>query len=177
MRPRLIILEGPDNCGKSTLAKYLARELRGVYWRLTSGPGLSEHEAMALYQGNALDNAEINIKNGGIVILDRHWPSDRVYGPLLRGRPSCDCRVMEDRCERLEALYIYCYRSNAVAEHAKSKDPDHPYDDDLYTKVVAGYEEFFTDLQHRQPVIGYYLDNFIGRPEQLKAFLEGLRHQ
>ena len=176
MKPRLIICEGADNCGKSTLAKKLAEAFHGIYWRLTSGPGLSEHEAMALYQRNALDNAQVNIRLGRVVVLDRHWPSDQVYGPILRGRPSCDGMVMEDLCEQLDAIYIYCYRANAVAEQAKHKDPDHPYEDGVYQRVLDGCEEFFERLRTTQQVVGYPLDNFIDRPEQTRAFIEGLRH-
>ena len=175
MKPRLIICEGPDNCGKSTLAKKIARHYGGVYWRLTSGPGLNEHAAMALYQKNALDNAEVNITAGKVVVLDRHWPSDQVYGSILRGHPSCAGHVMEQQCEELDAIYIYTHRHNAVEEHAKTKDPDHPYDDSVFAQVVKTYDVFMADLQQRQPVIGYYLDNFIGRPEQLDAFIQGLR--
>jgi thymidylate kinase len=175
MKPRLIICEGPDNCGKSTLAKKIARYYNGVYWRLTSGKGLSEHDAMALYQKNALDNAEVNITAGKIVVLDRHWPSDQVYGTILREHPSCAGHAMEQQCEELDAIYIYCYRNNAVTEHAKDKDPDHPYEDDIFASVVAAYDSFMADLQTRQPVIGYYLDNFIDRPEQVDSFIQGLR--
>lgn len=175
MKPRLIICEGPDNCGKSTLAKRIAEHFHGVYWRLTSGKGLSEHDAMRLYQQNALDNAEINIREmRRVVVLDRHWPSDQVYGPVLRGRPSCSGIEMEARCATLDAVYIYCHRKNMVEEHAKSKDPDHPYEDSVYEQVVLGYDNFFHGLQQRRDVIGYYLNNFINREEQLKMFFEGL---
>ena len=175
MKPRLIICEGPDNCGKSTLARAIAYRYNAVYWRLTSGKGLSEHDAMALYQQNALDNAEINIEQGRVVVLDRHWPSDQVYGPILRGRPSLAWEPVEKRCQDLNALYIHCFRSNAVAEHAKRKDPDHPYEDEIYQRVVTQYDLFFSALRERQPVIGYYLDNFLDRPSQLSPFVEGLQ--
>jgi len=176
MKARLIIVEGPDNCGKSTLAREMAKRIGCAYWRLTSGPGLCEHEAMALYQRNALDNAKVNIQNGMTVIMDRHWPSDVVYGTVLRGRPSVDARVMEQLCEELDTIYIHCYRNNAVREHAKAKDPDHPYEDEDYVKIISGYDKLFYDMSVRSDrvVIGYYLDNFINRPEQLDAFISGI---
>lgn len=176
MIPKLIILEGADNCGKTTLATAIAKYYRAVYWRLTAGPGLCEHQAMSLYQSNALDNAEVNIANGLPVVIDRHWPSDAVYGPVLRDGPSTDLKRMEKRCAKMDAVYIYCYRDNATKEHAKSKDPDHPYADDVYDQVLEGYEELFTDLAQRRTVISYYLNNFIDRPGQMNAFIEGLRH-
>jgi thymidylate kinase len=175
MKPRLIICEGADNCGKSTLAKAIANNLNGVYWRLTSGPGLSEHDAMALYQRNALDNAAVNIDLGRTVVLDRHWPSDQVYGTILRGRPSTDALLMEENCDSFDPIYIHCYRYNAVEEHAKCKDPDHPYEDSTYAKVVAAYDRFFDGLGRRQVVVGYPLDNFIDKPGQLDAFIQMIR--
>jgi hypothetical protein len=173
MRARLIIVEGADNCGKSTLARAIAKRLRCPYWRLTSGPGLSEHAAMRLYQLNALDNAAVNISHGLPVVLDRHWVSDVVYGTILRGEPSTDPLVMETRCEELDAVYIHCQRHDAIAHHAKNKDPDHPYDDDIYARVYASYVHMFRQLDQWHEVIGYQLDNFIDRPNQLTAFIEG----
>lgn len=179
MIPRLFIVEGPDNCGKSTLAQAMATSLGATYWRMTSGQGLCEHDAMQLYQLNALDNAKINIQSGRSVVFDRHWPSDQVYGTILRGRPSLssmDRGIVEIDCEALSVVYINCYRNNAVEEHAKAKDPDHPYDDKVYTDVCLGYQALFDDLNSKGArVIDYYLDAFLQQESLLPAFLEGLR--
>lgn len=174
MTPRLIIVEGPDNCGKSTLAQAIALSLGGVYWRMTSGQGLSEHTAMALYQRNALDNAEINIKAGKVVVFDRHWPSDQVYGTVLRGQPSCDSLQMYSRCKQMHTIYINCIRDNAIEEHEQAKDPDHPYDSEVYEAIIKGYEDLFLDLEQSAPVVPYHLDLFIKQPTLLPAFYEGL---
>lgn len=179
MIPRLFIVEGPDNCGKSTLAKAIATNLGATYWRMTSGQGLSEHDAMRLYQLNALDNAKINIAAGRSVVFDRHWPSDQVYGAILRGRPSLlptDLRLVELECKSLSVVYISCCRDNAVEEHAKEKDPDHPYDDSVYEQIVERYDELFSELTASgAKVVDYYLDAFIKQESLLPAFLEGLR--
>jgi thymidylate kinase len=177
MIPRLFIIEGPDNCGKSTLAQAIANRFNAVYWRLTSGQGLCEHAAMRLYQSNALDNAEVNIKAGRSVVLDRHWPSDQVYGTVLRGKPSIDGELLaavELQCRSMNVVYINCWRDNATLEHAKQKDPDHPYEDEVYTKVVDGYQELFDELGKKAMVVPYYLDSFIKQENLLPAFLEGL---
>lgn len=179
MIPRLIIVEGPDNCGKSTLAKAIATRFNATYWRMTSGTGLCEHDAMRLYQLNALDNAEINIKAGRTVVFDRHWPSDQVYGTILHGRPSLsdlDLAFVLEKCESLNVIYINCWRANAIEEHAKAKDPDHPYEDEQYAQVVSGYEQLFQldSLGQGLPVVPYYLDGFIAQPTLLDAFLQGL---
>jgi hypothetical protein len=156
--PRLIIVEGPDNCGKSTLAKQIAAVTGYAYWRLTSGPGLSEHKAMELYQSNALDNVSDNLDNSRGVVLDRHWPSDLVYGTVLRGTPSCNPERMRIRCENLGARYILCSRSNAIEEHASAKDPDHPYDDEIYASIVKGYSDWAFN-NPTMPIYAFNLDS------------------
>lgn len=157
---KFIILEGPDNCGKTTLAKWLAKELNAVYWKLTCSPALSEHQAMADYQANALDNIKINLNMGRTVVVDRFWPSDRVYGPVFRDHPSLPERY-EEECRNLNANYIYCTRNNMVAEHAKAKDPAHAYPDEAFAEVVRGYEILFDELSHTDPVFTYNLDTAI----------------
>lgn len=177
MIPRLFIVEGPDNCGKSTLSEYIATRFNAVYWRLTSGQGLCEHDAMRLYQANALDNAKVNIDLRRSVVLDRHWPSDQVYGKILRGRPSISGELLsavKQQCRGMNVIYINCWRDNAVMEHAKQKDPDHPYEDEVYAKVVASYQEFFAELEKTETVVPYYLDSFLKQKTLLPAFLEGL---
>jgi thymidylate kinase len=175
MNPRLIILEGPDNCGKTTLAKILAAALGAVYWKMTAGQGLTLHSAMELYQRNALDNAAVNIEHGQSVVFDRHWPSDQVYGAVLRDGPSCDRHTMFNWCDQLGAIYIYCTRDNVVAEHEKAQDPDHPYPADQFQSIVDGYEKFFERLRTRTTVFRYHLDSALADDTLIPELIENIK--
>lgn len=178
MIPKIFIVEGPDNCGKSTLAKEIAKRVGGNYWHMTSGPGLDDHRAMSRYQLDALKNAEINLELGNTTVFDRHWPSDQVYGLELRDRPSLDFDQMMMESMRLRIVFVFCHRHNAVKEHEKNQDPDHPYDSESYARIVDGYRDLHRLMEVEIPdarVVGYHLDNFIGRPSQLDAFITGLK--
>jgi len=179
MRPKIIIVEGPDNCGKTTLAKSIAYRLNATYWHMTAGKGLVDHDAMALYQLNAIHNAIVNVEQGRTIVFDRLWPSDVVYGTALRGRPSTP---VDQFIELLKphAVYIFCMRANAIEEHAKNQDPDHPYDPSVYASIYDGYMRLLSKFEKEHPnVLTYWLDNFISnqkidRSGQVNAFIYGL---
>lgn len=176
MTPRIIIVEGPDNCGKSTLAKELATRFNANYWHMTSGPGLCEHGAMELYQRDAFKNALVNLEMGHTTVFDRHWPSDQVYGPILRGIASMEMDYWIEECQANEVVIIFCDRNNAQEEHEKNRDPDHPYGARIYQEVLDGYRDLCELLQSTTniKIIEYPLDNFMDRDSQLDAFMEGL---
>lgn len=177
MTARIIIVEGPDNCGKTTLAKAIAFRLNGNYWHMTSGPGLQEHDAMELYQKDAFKNAVVNLEMGHTTVFDRHFPSDQVYGPVLRGRASMEIDKWIDESKAYDVLFIFCDRIDAVAKHEANQDPDHPYDSERYAALVQGYRNIRKAMEEALPgqVIGYNLDNFIDREDQLNAFINGLK--
>jgi hypothetical protein len=78
MTPNLIILEGPDGAGKSTLAAALGARLgREVRHH---GPYLGEAEIAARYFADVAD-----VLGGMPLIVDRSWPSEPIYGAVHRG--------------------------------------------------------------------------------------------
>lgn len=79
---RLIICEGVDSTGKSTLASQLAVRMNACYHHASGHKSL--HFGMYEHHKNILDCAEINLANGHNVVLDRHWPSEFCYASVLR---------------------------------------------------------------------------------------------
>jgi hypothetical protein len=75
----IIMLEGPDLAGKTTLAKQLQRKIKNseiVHRGPPTGTVLQEYMSPLL---------EMRAK-GGAYILDRwHW-GEEIYGPILRGK-------------------------------------------------------------------------------------------
>lgn len=111
MKPLVIILEGPDGAGKSTLATELAREIRksGGKCRTASFPGktpgsigdlvyrihhnprkegikaISDTSLQALHIAAHIDFLERTQKSTeSILILDRFWWSTIVYGKIAK---------------------------------------------------------------------------------------------
>lgn len=148
MRPQIIILEGADCTGKSTLMNVLQKVYACPAWHMTCTPALAK--AMRDYQVNAVQNA---IRNLGtykdIFIFDRLWPSEMVYGPILR--PEMDSfKETSDQIRHMmspfRVLYIFCMTPAATDLHEKNKDPSHPYDAEVHQRVCDGYMDLYKNL-------------------------------
>lgn len=101
----MIIVEGMDNSGKSTLAKHLAQKFELEYLHSPSE-----------YRNNPklmIDWARDQMVNKRLAVYDRFSPiSDRVYGPVLRGgTPYNDTEEGRGAVELLKEtphVIIYC---------------------------------------------------------------------
>lgn len=78
----LIILDGPDGCGKTTLAEYFVEHHGAHYIHSTWSEDL-ETRMGEYMERTALVAAEIS-KNQ-LVVMDRHWLSELVYADVYRG--------------------------------------------------------------------------------------------
>ena len=97
---RLVIFEGPDGAGKTTLAAATAHALGTSYRHHGPYPGLGEEELVKTYARSMLP-AVLGFRD---VVLDRCWISETPYGLALRGGAD---RVGARRAE-LEALARLC---------------------------------------------------------------------
>src|SRR5690606_4274519 len=107
----LLILEGPDGAGKTTLADAICdRVPNAIKVKLTFRPDLDiwEHhtEALRVAQDKSHDH---------LVIFDRHWPSEYIYGRVFRGHVQYgdwNARSMDRVIMRLCGLYVMCVPNN-----------------------------------------------------------------
>lgn len=151
-----IIIEGPDCTGKTTLSHHLAKKFKAMLFHATASGKLKE--AMMEYQRSILDNAEVALKLDRAVVLDRHWPSEAVYGPIFRpGNPNqFSCMEHSDRIHRMNGIYVFCDRADVIKAHAAQQDPDHPYDEESFKKVVEGYRLLACRMESiGNPVVRY----------------------
>lgn len=83
----LIIVEGPDCTGKTTLCNYLMRTClpQPVYLHATYP--YEGTDDVRVYHLNLLERA-IRLSEKTLVILDRLWPSELIYGTIYRGGPQ-----------------------------------------------------------------------------------------
>lgn len=155
--PPLVILEGPDEVGKTTLGLFLAREFESSFFHATAAGQLKV--AMMDYQSNILDNVETSInelKRG--IILDRHWPSEVVYGSVFR--PENPNNFSHDafvgRIKALGGIYVFCDHPDVIERHARNRDPLHPYEDANFRRVVEGYRLLNAQLSEKGfPILDY----------------------
>jgi len=106
----LIVLEGPDGAGKTTLAQKLIEldvkagkptplYLHGRYWRRHIW---SWHAGMLRYAARE--------SRRRLVVIDRHWLSECIYGTAIRQGPAygASARSMHRHLLHLGALYVLC---------------------------------------------------------------------
>ena len=76
----VVILEGCDGSGKTTLASWLCEAL--YYQIIHTGPPKPGEDVFKSYT----DSLMTAVASGRRVVIDRHYMGERIYGPLLRGR-------------------------------------------------------------------------------------------
>lgn len=140
----LYIVEGPDCSGKTTYAKKLAQENKGVYFHQTCTklltPGLLD------YQLNVLENVKIGLAEGQTWILDRGWPSDHVYAPIIRPKADKITPRLRAITESFQPQYIFMEREDVEEAHEKEKSKAHPYPKKIFKRIVRGYRDLVDEL-------------------------------
>lgn len=141
----IVILEGPDACGKSTLARRLLKGtgLPTALIQRSGPPGPQEHlRAM-------IDWIEINSRLPYLnLLLDRHpLISELVYAPLLRNEtvPWGESQVVEI-FEAVHPLIIYCRPPLSVIRACLNNERQLPGVEDRLPKIARAYDSLMDDL-------------------------------
>lgn len=158
----MIIVEGPDNCGKSTLIQKLIDRSQGLLVhgnKELHGPPKSLGEYMdrceKMYSGSGLDKLT--------PVYDRCHLSEAIYGPALRGRmvfePS-DFRQLEKWLSAHDPLYIYCFRSvEKILETFGEREQLNGVQDNIEF-IVRGYNITFRgDFDRLKRTLLYTIDH------------------
>lgn len=92
----IVILEGPDGAGKTTLAQTLRRQLDAVYIHHGSYATLRGDQIAQLYH----QSIEPALTDSANVVLDRSWLSEPIYGEVFRSglNRTAPWHRMLDRC-------------------------------------------------------------------------------
>lgn len=171
MKPKFIIVEGPDGMGKTTLAKFFTRRLRAFYFHATAKDIQNDQ---AGYLHNILDNAEVNIgMHNCSVVLDRHWPSETTYGPVLRPGKEHKVSDLFSRCISLNVQYVFCMplNSNSLLRFIE-KQTIGDANLNQYKKIVDNYKEIIDKMKKDllNPAV-YYVEE---HGSDLESFLNSL---
>ena len=161
---KLIILEGPDNMGKTTLAKEIIGSVNnGVYLH---GIKVGDTKAQKRYHHNLLDIAVANLDlKSDCVIIDRHWISHLVYnrypGFCEKYYHTTDnseeySKEFIERLKLLKAVYVFCYSEKGEEEYSKNIDPDHPYTVKEYKEYCKVYRDFYLSFSNNNPRVFQY---------------------
>lgn len=119
----MIILEGIDKTGKTTLANYLSKEL-GFPIIKFSEPKKGEDPYYEYCK--FLANTDLNC------ILDRYYLSELVYGRIKRGKSEIDKvkqKILELALQKCNVMAVYCQNDMAFIKNKFTEDKE------TYTKV------------------------------------------
>ncbi|MDE2824072.1 MAG: AAA family ATPase, partial [Chloroflexota bacterium] len=182
---RLVVFEGPDGVGKSTLAKQLANRLRetGVPCKHLAFPGrqsgslghvvyelhrdatrfglgaVNRTSLQILHLAAHVDSIEGQIlpalRAGTWVVLDRFWWSTWVYGTAF-GVPERSLETMID----LEQLHWGQFKPDIVFLVERSNDTSSDADR-AQRQLVEGYRELVTRERFNSRVATLYNDSSV----------------
>ncbi|HTJ49422.1 MAG TPA: hypothetical protein VL443_08230 [Cyclobacteriaceae bacterium] len=136
----IIVFEGPDGSGKSTIAKALSEEIKYPYFK-----NPREHQQMlegelnvltryaGMYFANLIQVVPMD------VIIDRHYMSEWVYAQVLK-RPF-DMTVMreiDDLFEKAGVILVLCMKN----DYSKIVDKDNLIKAEIIPEIAEKYIGF-----------------------------------
>jgi hypothetical protein len=166
----IIVLDGPDGSGKTTLANYLkehhgARVLHLTYrWK----------DRMPLYHYAAIKWA-IKHSQNQLVVLDRWWMSEVCYANAYRGGSKWPTmgRGLDRVLLKHAGLYVYCLpenpRDHLNAYEALKMTRDELFDD--ITPAVIEYHKLWDKVKTWPHVVRY---DYQTQGKDLPTFVDGV---
>lgn len=163
----LIIVEGVDCTGKTWVATQLVKKLENAYllkYGYKPRSNLVEERARLQDVYETVLSLYFELENhGGILILDRYFPSELIYSLVKRGYEALEAFYfiqLEERIKALPHLLIYVSASlSKIEERIIQRGEDYVSMEDI-PKLMKRYEDY---LRTRCPldVIGVVNDSLI----------------
>lgn len=151
----IIIIEGADGSGKTTLANTLAKQTGFEVVHRTQ-PKTEEEKA------RMFEMYVDTIKSGTNVIFDRCWYSEMVYGPIMRDASVISYPVMyklERMLAKHGALIIYCTDApETLWYRCTSRGEDYITDYRTFVSICESFDELMS-VPHLIPVVKYDYKN------------------
>jgi thymidylate kinase len=99
----IVLLEGADASGKTTLARHLVDRYGAKYLHSTVRRDVWRYHTGAL-------RLAVRHSENQLVVMDRHWISELVYGAVFRGAPAYDvgARCFDRVLRRYGAVTVLC---------------------------------------------------------------------
>lgn len=148
----IIIIEGADGAGKTTLAEKIKAQTGYMMLHRTQPKNEEDKKRM-------MDEYIQVIKAGKNCILDRSWYSEMVYGPVMRDASTITYPQMYE-LERLlaknGALVIYCTAPEATLwKRCLTRGEDYVTQLETFHEICKGFDQLMYDVPHHIPVLTY----------------------
>ena len=118
----VIIFDGPDNCGKTSIAQAFARFYGVPYFKHKTINKLNFKDTLIdhISEANEMYSLDLIKQTNTSVIIDRHYPSDFVYSRMFRKRSEESLKKVDNfLCTIKDHLIVICYKDDV-----KLKDDD-----------------------------------------------------
>ncbi len=155
--------------GKTTLAQNLIMHCRCAYFHCRGHRDLYG-APMVPYQQSVIEAVEFTHKHAGVsTVIDRHWPSEHVYGGIFRPGtvPEERIKMLREKMAELEPVYVFCFSDKALERHKAQMDLDHPYDEKNYLEIISRYKSLYHKMIESplpgERIIPYDMDIVIAR--------------
>jgi thymidylate kinase len=148
----ILILEGADCSGKSTLAEQIHKQTG--YKQLHRTQPKTEEDKKCM-----MDEYLQVIKANKNCILDRSWYSEMVYGPVMRDASVISYPQMyelERMLTKNGALLIYCTAPEPTLwKRCLRRGEEYITKPDDFHNICKGFDELMYDVPHFIPVLTY----------------------
>jgi thymidylate kinase len=141
MTQTIIIMEGTDKSGKTTISKALSSRIGIPRFKVQRDNYNWSPEMNLKYLTEGI--TQFLEQSGSSIILDRWHPSDFVYDRLFK-RQSDDIKIMDidGRLAKLDALLVVCYKT---PEHYEVDLEDADFvNPSMYDEMNDLYKEFIS---------------------------------
>ena len=147
----IIIIEGPDGSGKTTLAEKLSRQTKYPILHRTQ-PKTDEEKKLMM--GEYLQT----IRSGKNMIFDRCWYSEMAYGPVMRDASVISYPEMyelEEQLAKCGAIIIYATGPKAALwQRCQKRGEDYITSRDNFNAICENFDKIMS-VPHHIPVVRY----------------------
>lgn len=141
----IILVEGPDGAGKSTLAE-----------KLSSAFGMPIHHFTEPVPGyDPLQECLEFIQEHDNYIIDRAWPSTQVYAPIKRNAVELPHgRALEiERTYRDKLIIIYCTGNpRELWDNCQKRGEDYVTSYEEHLQICKAYDDLMYNKAHAVPI-------------------------
>lgn len=167
----IIVIEGPDGSGKTTLARRLERDYGAVYFHQSWS---KEWDIFQYFTERLMEAAKLSQTR--LVVLDRLWVSELVYGMVYRGGSKWPLigRFVDRVILKHAGINLFCLANpeTAAARHEKMKTERPEMFSDGAEKVAAAYVN--VSIGDSSPVaVDVGCGPMLSRPDVVTYSIEG----